>query len=125
LLISQYPQSKHLDNAYFQLADIDFQNQSYSAAVKGFTRLINEKPKSTLIPAALLRRAQSYYNLQVYEQAIVDFRKILTEYSDSPSAAALWKGFRKAILQWDVRKSLPGTGRCPEKAIPVTKNWKK
>jgi len=96
LLISSYPASRYLDDAYFQLADIDFQNQSYSAAVKGFTRMINEKPKSYLIPAALLRRAQSYYNLQVYEQAIVDFRKILTEYSESPSASSALEGIQES-----------------------------
>lgn len=122
LLISQYPQSKHLDNAYFQLADIDFQNQSYSAAVKGFTRLVNEKPKSTLIPAALLRRAQSYYNLQVYEQAIVDFRKILTEYADSPSAESALEGIQESYsavgrpeefnqVLGVVRKSNPGNDK--------------
>ena len=96
MLIKQYPSSKYLDDAYFQLADIEFQNQSYSAAVKGYTRMINEKPTSYLIPAALLRRAQSYYNLQVYEQAIVDFRKLLTEYPDSPSASSALEGIQES-----------------------------
>ena len=96
LLLKQYPNSKYLDDAYFQMADIDFQKQSYSAAVKGFTRMINESPKSALIPAALLRRAQSYYNLQVYEQAIVDFRKLLTEFPDSPSASSALEGIQES-----------------------------
>lgn len=95
-LISQYRTSRYIDDAYFQMADIDFQNQSYSAAVKGFTRMINEAPKSPMIPAALLRRAQSYYNLQVYEQAIVDFRKILTDYSDSPAASSALEGVQES-----------------------------
>ncbi len=96
LLISQFPGSRYLDDAYFQVADIDFQNKSYSGAVKGYTRMINEKPKSLLIPAALLRRAQSYYNLQVYEQAIVDFKRILSQYPDSPSSSSALEGVQES-----------------------------
>ncbi|SKB84390.1 Tetratricopeptide repeat-containing protein [Dyadobacter psychrophilus] len=132
-LISQYPQSRYLDDAYFQLADIDFQKQSYSAAVKGFTRMINEKPKSNAIPAALLRRAQSYYNLQVYEQAIVDFRKILTEYSDSPSASSALEGIQEAYTAVGrpeeftqvlgvVRKNNPGNEKLEEVEFDNVRN---
>ncbi|WP_221392239.1 tetratricopeptide repeat protein [Dyadobacter sp. NIV53] len=124
-LISAYPSSRYLDDAYFQLADIDFQNQSYSAAVKGFTRMINEKPKSYLIPATLLRRAQSYYNLQVYEQAIVDFRKILTEFPESPSANSALEGIQESYTAVGrpeeftqvlgvVRKNNPGNEKLEE-----------
>nr|WP_295928662.1 tetratricopeptide repeat protein [uncultured Dyadobacter sp.] len=133
LLIGQYPQSRYLDDAYFQMADIDFQNQSYSAAVKGFTRMINEKPKSQLIPAALLRRAQSYYNLQVYEQAIVDFRKILTEYSDSPSASSALEGIQESYTAVGrpeeftqvlgvVRKNNPGNEKLEEVEFDNVRN---
>jgi TolA-binding protein len=133
LLISTYPQSRFLDDAYFQIADIDFQNQSYSAAVKGFTRMINEKPKSTLIPAALLRRAQSYYNLQVYEQAVVDFKKILTEYPDSPSASSALEGIQEAFsavgrpeeftqVLGVVRKNNPGNEKLEEVEFDNVRN---
>ncbi len=125
LLIGQFPASRYLDDAYFQIADIDFQNQSYSAAVKGFTRMINEKPKSLLIPAALLRRAQSYYNLQVYEQAIVDFKKILSEYPDSPSSSSALEGIQESYSAVGrpeefnqvlsvVRKNNPGNAKLEE-----------
>ncbi|CAG4997612.1 Cell division coordinator CpoB [Dyadobacter sp. CECT 9275] len=133
LLIRQFPGSRYLDDAYFQLADIDFQNQSYSAAVKGFTRMINEKPKSYLIPAALLRRAQSYYNLQVYEQAIVDFRKILTEFPDSPSASSALEGIQESYTAVGrpeeftqvlgvVRKNSPGNEKLEEVEFDNVRN---
>ncbi|NIJ54128.1 tetratricopeptide repeat protein [Dyadobacter arcticus] len=133
LLISSFPASRFLDDAYFQLADMDFQSQSYSAAVKGFTRMVNEKPKSYLIPAALLRRAQSYYNLQVYEQAIVDFRKILTEYSDSPSASSALEGIQESYTAVGrpeeftqvlgvVRKNNPGNEKLEEVEFDNVRN---
>ncbi|WP_035333374.1 tetratricopeptide repeat protein [Dyadobacter crusticola] len=133
LLISQYPSSRYLDDAYFQMADIDFQNQSYSAAVKGFTRMINEQPKSLMIPAALLRRAQSYYNLQVYEQAIVDFRKILTEHPESPSASSALEGIQESYTAVGrpeeftqvlgvVRKNNPGNEKLEEVEFDNVRN---
>jgi TolA-binding protein len=133
LLISSFPSSRYLDDAYFQIADIDFKNQSYSAAVKGYTRMINEKPKSYLIPAALLRRAQSYYNLQVYEQAIVDFKKILTEYSDSPSASSALEGIQESYtavgrpeeftqILTVVRKNNPGNEKLEEVEFDNVRN---
>jgi TolA-binding protein len=133
LLISTFPTSRYLDDAYFQIADVDFKNQSYSAAVKGYTRMINEKPKSYLIPAALLRRAQSYYNLQVYEQAIVDFKKILTEYSDSPSASSALEGIQESYTAVGrpeeftqvlgvVRKNNPGNEKLEEVEFDNVRN---
>jgi tetratricopeptide (TPR) repeat protein len=133
LLISGYPGSRYLDDAYFQMADIDFKNGSYSAAVKGFTRLINEKPQSYLIPAALLRRAQSYYNLQVYEQAIVDFKKVLTEYADSPSASSALEGIQESYtavgrpeeftqILGTVRKNNPGNEKLEEVEFENVRN---
>ncbi|TDB66960.1 tetratricopeptide repeat protein [Arundinibacter roseus] len=96
LLISQFPGSRYVDDAMFQMADIDFQSDDFQKAVRSFTRLINEKPKSFLIPAALLRRAQSYYNIQVYEQAINDFKRILQEYPSSPSATSALEGIQES-----------------------------
>ncbi|PWJ58957.1 TolA-binding protein [Dyadobacter jejuensis] len=133
LLISQFPGSRYLDDAYFQIADIDFQNQSYSAAVKGYTRMINEKPKSFLIPAALLKRAQSYYNLQVYEQAIVDFKKILAEYPDSPSSSSALEGIQESYSAVGrpeefnqvlavVRKNNPGNSKLEEVEFDNVRN---
>jgi tetratricopeptide (TPR) repeat protein len=132
-LINQYSQSRYLDDAYFQMADIDFQNQSYSAAVKGFTRMVNQQPQSPMIPAALLRRAQSYYNLQVYEQAIVDFRKILTEHPESPSASSALEGIQESYTAVGrpeeftqvlgvVRKNNPGNEKLEEVEFDNVRN---
>lgn len=96
MLISQFPGSRYVDDAMFQMADIDFQNDDFQMAVRSFTRLINEKPKSYMIPAALLRRAQSYYNIQVYEQAINDFKRILKDYPSSPSASSALEGIQES-----------------------------
>ncbi len=96
LLISQYPTSRYVDDAMFQISDLEFQKDNFQQSVRLFTRMINEKPKSILIPAALLRRAQSYYNIQVYEEAINDFRRILQEFPASPSASSALEGIQES-----------------------------
>lgn len=124
-LIRQYPKSSYVDDALFQIADIDFQRADYSPAIKGYTRLVNEQPKSVMIPAALLRRAQSYYNIQVYEHAITDFRRILSEFPASPSASSALEGIQEAYAAVGrpeefnqilsvVRKNNPGNNKLEE-----------
>ncbi|WP_207509984.1 tetratricopeptide repeat protein [Telluribacter humicola] len=132
-LIKQYPGSRYVDDAMFQMADLEFQNKSYQQAVRSFTRLINEKPKSYIIPAALLRRGQAYYNIQVYEQAINDFRRLLSEYPNSPSASSALEGIQESfnavgrpeefaqVLSM-VRKNSPGNAKLEEVEFDNARN---
>lgn len=132
-LVRQYPKSSYVDDALFQIADIDFQKADYSPAIKGFTRLINEQPKSYMIPAALLRRAQSYYNIQVYEHAITDFRRILSEFPSSPSASSALEGIQESYTAVGrpeefnqilsvVRKNNPGNNKLEDVEFENARN---
>ncbi len=132
-LIRQYPKSSYVDDALFQIADIDFHKEDYSPAIKGFTRLINEQPKSYMIPAALLRRAQSYYNIQVYEHAITDFKRILSEFPSSPSASSALEGIQEAYSAVGrpeefnqvlsvVRKNNPGNNKLEDVEFENARN---
>ena len=85
-VIDDYPRSKIYDNALFQLAQIDFEQGDYQAAVKDFSRLIRERPKSKYIPYALLRRASAYYNLADYDQTIADYSRVIREFTLHPAA---------------------------------------
>src|SRR5690606_6941872 len=120
-----YPKSSYVDDAMFQIADVDFQKANYSPAIKGFTRLINEQPKSTLIPSALLRRAQSYYNIEVYEHAITDFKRILSDFPSSPAATSALEGIQESYAAVGrpeefnqilsvVRKNNPGNSKLED-----------
>ncbi len=133
MLISQFPGSRYVDDALFQVADIDFQNDAFQVSVRSFTRLINEKPKSYLIPSALLRRAQSYYNIQVYEQAINDFKRILQEYPASPAATSALEGIQESYnavgrpeeftqILGIVRKNNPGNTKLDDVEFDNARN---
>ncbi|MGV3561545.1 tetratricopeptide repeat protein [Larkinella arboricola] len=96
-VLTQFPNSRYADDALFQMANVDFEKGAYQASIRGFSRLINDKPKSYLIPAALLKRATASTNLQLYEPAIQDYRRILDQYGGSPSASGALLGLQNAL----------------------------
>lgn len=96
-VILQFPTSRYADDALFQSANIDLSKGNYPVAIRSYTKLIKEKPKSYLVPAALLKRALAYNNIQVYEEAIKDYKKILSDFPDAPSKNDALLGLRNTL----------------------------
>ncbi|GAB3755225.1 tetratricopeptide repeat protein [Spirosoma pomorum] len=111
----QFPNSRFVDESLLQTANVDFEKGSYQAAIQGFTKLIRDKPRSALVPAALLKRAIAYGNLQQYDNAIGDYRKILADYGDSEQAQSALLG---------IQNTLNDAGR-PEEFSQVLGQYKK
>ncbi|MFN8349196.1 MAG: tetratricopeptide repeat protein, partial [Spirosomataceae bacterium] len=104
-VIAQFPTSRYADDALFQSANIDLEKGNYQAAIRAYTRLVKDKPRSYLIPPALLKRALAYNNIQVFEEAIRDYKRILSEFSDAPAA-------KEALL--GLQATLENAGRSEE-----------
>ncbi|WP_273210850.1 tetratricopeptide repeat protein [Runella zeae] len=104
-VIAQFPTSRYADDALFQSANIDLTRSNYQAAIRAYTRLIKDKPRSYLVPPALLKRALAYNNIQVYEESIRDYKRILSEFSDAPAA-------KEALL--GLQATLENAGRTEE-----------
>jgi TolA-binding protein len=96
-VIAQFPTSRYADDALFQSANIDLEKGNYQAAIRAYTRLVKDKPRSYLIPPALLKRALAYNNIQVFEEAIRDYKRILSEYSDAPAAKEAMLGLQATL----------------------------
>ncbi|QJW90044.1 tetratricopeptide repeat protein [Spirosoma taeanense] len=111
----QYPNSRFVDEALFQTANVDFEKGAYQVAIRGFTKLIQDKPNSTLVPAALLKRAIAYGNLQQYDPAVADYKRILDNYGDSDQAQSALLG---------IQNTLNDAGR-PEEFSQVLGQYKK
>ncbi len=111
----QFPNSRFVDESLFQTANVDFEKGSYQAAIRGFTRLIQEKPTSKLVPAALLKRAIAYGNLQQYDPAVADYKRILDSYGESEQAQSALLG---------IQNTLNDAGR-PEEFSQVLGQYKK
>lgn len=85
-VLKNYPQSRFIDEAMFQRAQLDFEQGNYSAAVSGFSRLINSNKTSKFVPYAYMRRAASYYNLKDYNKTASDYIAVIDNYSTHPIA---------------------------------------
>lgn len=96
-VVSKYPNSRYADDALFQLGMLELNSGNYQIAVRQFTRLIQEKNRSSLLPSAYLRRALAYSNLQQNNEAIQDYKIILDKYPNSKSAEGALKGLQEAL----------------------------
>jgi TolA-binding protein len=85
-VINNYPQSRFIDEAMFQRAQLEFEQGNYAASVAGFSKLIETGKPSRFIPYAHLRRAASYYNLKDYNKTAADYITIVDKYSSHPIA---------------------------------------
>lgn len=85
-VIKNYPQSRFIDEAMFQRAQLDFEQGNYSGAVSGFSRLIATNKSSKFVPYAYMRRAASYYNLKDYNKTAADYITVVDEYPSHPVA---------------------------------------
>lgn len=84
MVIRNYPQSRFIDEALFQRAQLDFEQGNYGAAVSGFTKLIDTQKASKFIPYALTRRASSYYNLKDYNKTAADYVSVIEKFPAHP-----------------------------------------
>ena len=104
-LLKANPNSRYAEQAVFQQAQLDFQAGDYGPAAEGFTRLIQNRPTSPLLPDAYQRRGVAYANLEQHDKAVVDFRKVLADYPRSAAA-------QQAI--YGLQESLSALGRTEE-----------
>lgn len=79
-VLKNYPQSRFVDEAMFQRAQLDFEQGKYSDAVSGFSRLIASNKPSKFVPYAYMRRAASYYNLKDYNKTAADYITVINDY---------------------------------------------
>ncbi|MEK6783100.1 MAG: tetratricopeptide repeat protein [Bacteroidota bacterium] len=96
-VIKNYPQSRFLDEALFQLAQLDFEQGNYSASIAGYTKLINASKSSRFLPYGYLRRAASYYNLKDYNKTSNDYISILEQFPAHPLASEVLLPLQEAL----------------------------
>ena len=97
IVINRYPSSTYADNAFYQKAQLDFEQGNYQVAVLGFSKLISGRPQSPFVPHALLKRGFSYYNLQNYNQSKRDYERILDDYPTHTTASSAISALQEVL----------------------------
>ncbi len=87
LLERNYPNSIHLDNAYYLSGMLEFQGNRLGEAVRTFNLVTDRFPKSNKRPAALFGLAMSYKRLGLNSLSLKVLNSIAKDYPGSPESA--------------------------------------
>jgi TolA-binding protein len=85
-LTQTYPKSQYIDDAIFEIANVNLQTENYIEALQGFQNIIDNYPRSLYIRKALLNKGLSYRNMSKDDQALDAFKVLITNYSSSDEA---------------------------------------
>ena len=85
-LISNYKKSPYIDDALFEIANVNLQTENYLEALQGFQNIIENYPRSMYIRKAMLNKGLCYYNQNKDDQALDAFKVLITNYSTSDEA---------------------------------------
>ncbi|MGE3683232.1 MAG: tol-pal system YbgF family protein [Bdellovibrionales bacterium] len=98
LLERNYPNSIHLDNAYYLSGMAEYQHERYGEAVRAFGTVRERFPRSNKRPAALFALGVTYEKLGLQPQAIGVWRQLIKEYPGSMES-------RRAEMHLELEKS--------------------
>jgi TolA-binding protein len=98
IIVNQFPNSLYYDQALYQQGLIDIETGSYAVATTSFSKLINEKSNSSLIPDALLKRALANKNINNSSAAVNDYKMIIDNYPNHPNASNALFGLQEILL---------------------------
>ncbi|MBK8805492.1 MAG: tetratricopeptide repeat protein [Bacteroidales bacterium] len=106
-LISKYPSSSYIDDAYYEIARTYLRKELYDMAVQNFEKIINQYPKSSYVKKSLSDIGLIYFNEGKNEKAIAAYKKIITEYPGTQEARqALTQLENIYVSQGDVKTYL-------------------
>jgi len=94
-----FPESKYAEDAYFQENLILFNAGKYAEAIVGFSEIITSKKTGETLAPALFKRAQSYTNNEQMDLAIVDYKRIINEFSSEKIAKDALVGLQENLIK--------------------------
>ncbi len=86
LIKSNFPKSQYIDDALFEIANVNLQTEKYDEAINGFQNIIENYPRCIYIRKAMLNKGLAYYNTNKDEKALDEFKQLITNYSTSDEA---------------------------------------
>ena len=86
VLITQFPTSNYLDQAYYETGETYLETGNNSAARAAYQNVITKYPNSTLLTKAYLKTAIIDYNSGKKEQSIDDYQAVVRQFPKSKEA---------------------------------------
>jgi tol-pal system protein YbgF len=105
MILGSYPSSSYRDEAQYWIAWSYFRKKNYEKAIGEFQRVIQQYPRSPLVPSSLLKMGDGYYNLKRYGQATNIYLQLIKEYPKSKEAPEADYGIILCLLQEKKREA--------------------
>jgi len=84
--LAAFPNSELVDNAQYWLAESYYASDDFEQALQDFQLVIDQYPRSSKVPDALLKMGLSNYSLQRWEAARTALTRVQQEYAETTAA---------------------------------------
>jgi tol-pal system protein YbgF len=81
-----FPDSELVDNAQYWLAESFYASNKFEQALRDFKLVIDQHPRSSKVPDALLKMGFCNYNLQRWDAARVTLSRVQADYPETTAA---------------------------------------
>ncbi len=98
-LVKQWPKSDYADDALYEMARSELQQENNEAALRDYDRLLASYPHSSLARKASLEKAMIYYNIGKNTEAITAYKQLIKNYPGSEEAYSALDGLQSIYVE--------------------------
>ncbi len=78
---SRFPESVYVDDALYETALVYMQKEMFRDAIRSFSYLLDDYPSNVYSKLCYLNRALAYYNLNMKQEALDDYKTVVEKFS--------------------------------------------
>jgi TolA-binding protein len=98
-LITSYPQSSYLDDAYFELGRTYEQQKRFTDAERQYQAILDHFRESTFYPKALLQMGLIKYNLADYQNSLKYYQQVAEKFNGTQEAQSAMMGIKNCYIE--------------------------
>jgi tol-pal system protein YbgF len=93
--LKYYPNTELAGNAQFYVADLEYRQKNYQAAVAGYDKVIEQYPEGNKVRAALLKKGYAHLELGQRDAGVAALRTLIQRYPRSTEANSARERLRR------------------------------
>lgn len=98
-LITSYPQSAYLDDAYYELGRTYEQEKRFADARRQYQAILDKFRESAYYPKALLQMGLIHYNLEDYQNSLKYYQQVAENYPGTQEAQSAMLGIKNCYVE--------------------------
>lgn len=98
-LIQQYPYSDYADDALYEIARAELQQEHHADAIKAYQQLLKNYPNSNRAVIASLELGMTYRAIKQYDEAIQAFKTTIRTYTGSEEAYSALESLEQIYVE--------------------------